>query len=262
MIRKPSVGSNGSNLSWTGVKYTPNVNLPHLIPIEYWDGRTTEVKRQKVARRGWVLYFSRDVPKKLRSWLEEKYARWSELHLYALGIEEPSTDKLEKTLKEGLGVSFPEELVCWRTQWELKCVSLLRWHITEGMRTEALQTIRAAFFDRVDKHIIVGQSRLSLKMVGAAFKREHVVPCNMLTSKAMEMMDDGVGDSVVARFIKDHCLIVKLLTFEQEHVDVLHRRDMTVGWNWGMDPFARMTLAGIEWEPNDRLKDLHGSGRQ
>jgi hypothetical protein len=76
------------------------------------------------------------------------------------------------------------------------------------------------------------------------------------------MIDDGVDDSLVARFIKDHCLIVKRLTFEQEHVDVLHRRNLPMGWDWGMDTFARVRLAGIEWKPNDRIDKLHGAGKQ
>lgn len=41
--------------------------------------------------------------------------------------------------------------------------------------------------------VAVGQSCLSFRMSGAACKREHVVPCNMLTSKAIEMIDDGVS---------------------------------------------------------------------
>lgn len=141
-----------------------------------------------------MLYFSKDIHKELRSWLAEKYVRCRDHdHVYALGLEEQSMDMLTQVLREGLGGSFPEELCCWRMQWELKCASLLRWHITEGMRTEALQNTRSTFFDRVDEKVAVGQSCLSFRMSGAACKREHVVPCNMLTSKAIEMIDDGVS---------------------------------------------------------------------
>lgn len=100
-----------------------------------------------------------------------------------------------------------------------------------------------------DAFTLVGRSR-AWSQPG---RREHVIPRVVVVGECHRMLERGETDDAIAAFIRKHVQIVLISTDECERLD---RRDqlglrqtMPAGWSFGDDLYARLTVAGIEWDP-------------
>ncbi len=100
-----------------------------------------------------------------------------------------------------------------------------------------------------DAFTLVGRSRAW----SPPGRREHVIPRVVVVGECHRMLERGETDDAIAAFIRKHVQIVLISTEECERLD---RRDqlglrqtMPVGWSFGDDVFARLVVAGIDWDP-------------
>jgi len=84
-------------------------------------------------------------------------------------------------------------------------------------------------------------------------RREHVIPRVVVVGECHRMLERGETDDAIAAFIRKH---VRIVLISQEECVRLDRRDqlglrqtMPGGWSFGDDVYARLTVAGIEWDP-------------
>lgn len=77
--------------------------------------------------------------------------------------------------------------------------------------------------------------------------REHIVPCIMIHNKAIEMVLAGSSVVEVAQMVASNLGIVLISNAEQQLLDIDKgwRTTMPDGWNFGDNPLARLTQAGI-----------------
>lgn len=97
--------------------------------------------------------------------------------------------------------------------------------------------------------ITVGRSRAC---EGKGY-REHVVPCRKIVKRGHAMIECGRSDAEIAAFIRKHTKIVMISKAEASYLNrksgMNLRQSMPKGWKFGDDIFARLTAAGIEWDP-------------
>lgn len=100
-----------------------------------------------------------------------------------------------------------------------------------------------------DDLVVAGRSR-AWTGVG---RREHVVPRKVVIDECHRLLAQGEDDAVIAALIRDH---VRIVLITREECDRLDRRDalglrqrMPEGWRFGDDIHARLTAAGILWDP-------------
>jgi hypothetical protein len=107
-----------------------------------------------------------------------------------------------------------------------------------------------------DEFAVVGRS---LKYEGKG-RREHVIPRRIVVNECHAMLECGESDIAIARFIREHVKIVLISKEEQERLDSRHhfalRQIMPEGWAFGdgVDIFARLKHAGIEWTSESHAK--------
>ncbi|OYW80072.1 MAG: hypothetical protein B7Z26_07060 [Asticcacaulis sp. 32-58-5] len=100
-----------------------------------------------------------------------------------------------------------------------------------------------------DEFTIVGKSI----SCDATICREHVVPSLVIIKECHAMLESGLSDENVADFIMNHTKIVLISSSEREKLDSKDklglRQAMPTDWKFGDDIYARLRLAGIQWEP-------------
>lgn len=99
-----------------------------------------------------------------------------------------------------------------------------------------------------DRLVVVGRSSVD------ATYREHVIPRLVLCIECHRLIqEEGKSDLEVGRFIADNLKIVLLQEHERSVLDRAKphnlRQRMPDGWKFGDDPFARLRVAGIQFEP-------------
>lgn len=99
--------------------------------------------------------------------------------------------------------------------------------------------------DSID-HIITrgeSQSRTPLDTY-----REHIVPCVMIHNHAIKMTQENESLTKIAHMIATNLAIVLISNAEQQLLDIElgWRTTMPDGWEFGQDPFARITGANIQ----------------
>jgi len=109
-------------------------------------------------------------------------------------------------------------------------------------------------FDSIDSLITVGYSlngRVQENNGKNAY-REHIVPCTLIERRAIEMLKENHTTEQVAEMIKQNLFILKISDEEAYLLDVKLglKTIMPMGWEFGHDPFARLTHAGIILENN------------
>jgi hypothetical protein len=95
-----------------------------------------------------------------------------------------------------------------------------------------------------DNYIIKGES---LKGKG---RREHVVPCALIRCHAYSMFNNGDSIEKVADMIRNNLIIIHITKEEQVKLDVQLRLKTTMPktWEFGQDPYIRLTMANIEFK--------------
>jgi hypothetical protein len=105
-------------------------------------------------------------------------------------------------------------------------------------------------FDTIDSLITVGYSVAGKAQEdsGKNAYREHIVPCDTMMIKAVEMYKSGSSLEDIALMFKTNNKIVLISTEEAGLLDIQLglRTTMPEGWNFGDDVFARLKKAGIE----------------
>tara|TARA_R110002167_G_scaffold21007_6_gene76510 strand:- start:10032 stop:10556 length:525 start_codon:yes stop_codon:yes gene_type:complete len=86
-------------------------------------------------------------------------------------------------------------------------------------------------------------------------RREHVIPRLLVITECLRLLKVGANDQMLATFIAGHTKIVRISRDECERLDrragvgLGLRQCMPADWSFGDDPFARLTVAGIAWDP-------------
>jgi len=95
-----------------------------------------------------------------------------------------------------------------------------------------------------DALVIAGQSRKG------ADRREHVVPRVFICHECHRLFQAGRTIPQVAEFIAQHLRIVRISIEEQRHLDqnLRLKQTMPIGWSVGDDIYARLRVAGIEFD--------------
>lgn len=99
-------------------------------------------------------------------------------------------------------------------------------------------------FDQIDDIIIVGES---VNRTEENTYREHIVPCDFIVSKAVNMFKNGSSVTDVAIMIQQNLFIVLITNEEAYQLDVTMKLKtvMPHGWKFGDDVLARLTAANI-----------------
>lgn len=83
--------------------------------------------------------------------------------------------------------------------------------------------------------------------------REHVVPRLVIARECHRMLAEGATDDDITTYIKDHVRIVLISDEERLRLDRKDqlglRQKMPSEWVRGHDIYARLSVAGIIWEP-------------
>jgi len=100
-----------------------------------------------------------------------------------------------------------------------------------------------------DEFTVVGHSRA----FSGRGRREHVIPRLVVIKEVHDMLERGATDVQIAEFIRAH---VKIVMISDEECLKLDRKDqlglrqrMPMGWAFGDDIYARLSVAEIEWAP-------------
>jgi hypothetical protein len=98
--------------------------------------------------------------------------------------------------------------------------------------------------DSIDHIITLGQSA---ERTEEDSYREHIVPCIMIHNRAIDMTLDNQGIADVAQMVKSNLGIVLITNAQAELLDntLGWRTTMPNGWDWDMDPMARLVGANI-----------------
>lgn len=116
----------------------------------------------------------------------------------------------------------------------------------DGEDQDLLDTARNLLSgDSIDHIITRGESQAR---TSEDTYREHVVPCVMIHNQAIAMTQAGESLTKVAHMIATNLAIVLISNAEQQLVDVTNkwRTTMPEGWQFGHDPFARLSQSGID----------------
>jgi hypothetical protein len=103
-----------------------------------------------------------------------------------------------------------------------------------------------------DEHTLVGVSH-AWRASGDKGRREHVVPRLVIIKACHAMVANGENDAAIACVIRDNVKIVMITEEECQRLDGRQQHGfkqcMPKKWKVGDDPFARLTTAGIAWDP-------------
>lgn len=105
----------------------------------------------------------------------------------------------------------------------------------------------------LDEPLIPNYIILAGHSLSGAEYREHVVPLALIRDHCEKMFSLGTDLSTVAKLLKRHLKVVMISKAERYRIDFdlgLKVR-MPEGWTFddeGADPFARLNVAGVEWE--------------
>lgn len=99
-------------------------------------------------------------------------------------------------------------------------------------------------FDQIDDIIIVGES---VNRTEENTYREHIIPCDLIVSKAVEMFKNGESVTDVAIMIQQNLFIVLITNEEAYQLDITLKLKtiMPSGWKFGDDVLARLKAANI-----------------
>lgn len=99
--------------------------------------------------------------------------------------------------------------------------------------------------DSIDHLITIGES---VKRTKENTYREHIVPCILIYNRAVTMTLEGNSITEVAQMIKSNLAIVLITNEEAQRLDgeLDMQTSMPEGWEFGMDVFARLKVAGIQ----------------
>lgn len=107
-------------------------------------------------------------------------------------------------------------------------------------------------FDEIDSLITIGYSVAAREQetLGNSIYREHIVPCDLIITKAVEMVKAGSTDEEIARMIYENLFIVILTPEQAAHLDYTLglKTTMPAGWKFGDSPLARINHAGFALE--------------
>lgn len=112
-------------------------------------------------------------------------------------------------------------------------------------------------FDIKDHLLVKGVSPNGKKQIDRTGKayREHVVPSDLILRKSVEIAKQSGMTAKerireIAKLLKKYLIIVLISNEEAYNIDyeLKWKTTMPPGWNWGDDPYARLTQAGIAVE--------------
>jgi hypothetical protein len=107
-------------------------------------------------------------------------------------------------------------------------------------------------FDIMDNKITVGYSIKGRhqELNGKNAYREHIVPCDLIMRKGIEMFKAGNTIEQVANMFANNNFILKISDEEAYKLDIELglRTVMPEGWDFGQDVYSRIAFAGIELE--------------
>lgn len=100
-----------------------------------------------------------------------------------------------------------------------------------------------------DEFTVVGRSRA----FSGRGRREHVIPRLVVIKAVHDMLERGATDGQIAEFIRAHVKIVMISDEECLKLDRKNqlglRQRMPMGWAFGDDIYARLSVAEIDWAP-------------
>ena len=107
-------------------------------------------------------------------------------------------------------------------------------------------------FDNMDNKITVGYSikGRQQELNGKNAYREHIVPCDLIMRRGIEMIKAGNNIVQVANMFANNNFILKISDDEAYKLDIELglRTVMPEGWDFGQDVYSRITFAGIQLE--------------
>ena len=100
-------------------------------------------------------------------------------------------------------------------------------------------------FDQVDKYIVINQP------TEIRTYREHVVPCDFLLRRTIEMYNGGSKVDDVALMLKENLKIAYIDPKDAKRIDELKkwRTKMPDGWQWGDNIYERLDQSGTNYLP-------------
>lgn len=108
-------------------------------------------------------------------------------------------------------------------------------------------------FDNMDNKITIGYSikGRQQELNGKNAYREHIVPCDLIMRKGIEMFKVNATIEEVANMFANNNFILKISDDEAYKLDVELglRTTMPEGWDFGQDVYARIKFANIQLEP-------------
>lgn len=110
-----------------------------------------------------------------------------------------------------------------------------------------LKSREALGYDSHDALITRGYSKAAEANPSAPRWREHIVPCVMITERAIEMFNNGATYVEVAQMIAANLAIVVITQAEAKLVDAKYQTTMPTGWQFGDSVFARLDAVGIAY---------------
>jgi hypothetical protein len=187
------------------------------------------------------------MPDKLEQWLSAKIGEdWRSAVVSSRGAVEQ--------LLAAFAAEFAAEVVpcgAWKSAWHLHCASFIRWHCTHELLERVFyDNLHRQFFDNVDARITAGFTKewKDARDRGMTTWREHAVPCNLIKSKAVEMIRNGDCNRQVSEFILKHAKIVLLAEYQHKILDEHVRDKMPSDWRFGDDVYARFTYMNVQFE--------------
>lgn len=103
---------------------------------------------------------------------------------------------------------------------------------------------------RIFEHVIPDEWLICGKSSSGGKYREHIVPCVLIRDQSIKMYQEGKMIEDVEKMIERHLAIVLISEEEKDRLDKQRgwKTTMPEGWVFGSgDPFARLTLSGIEF---------------
>lgn len=110
---------------------------------------------------------------------------------------------------------------------------------------------------RVFEHIVPDEWLICGQSTSGGKHREHVVPCVLIRDQSIAMYQRGRSIEDVAKMIEKHLAIVLISEKEREILDKAFgwKTIMPPGWEFASgDPFARLTMAGIDVKLNNEVR--------
>jgi hypothetical protein len=110
-----------------------------------------------------------------------------------------------------------------------------------------LKSREALGYDSHDSLITLGYSKAAEANPVAPRWREHVVPCVLITERAVQMVESGASYVEVAQMLKENLAVVVITQEEAKILDSKYKVVMPAGWEFGDSVFARLDSVGIAY---------------